>query len=113
MHFFLVLIFILGGIGNPFFQGEKLLNKDSHSLEFKSESGKGSGSNNFYFFEEEVENSEDSSDDFHSDGSGLVNKVALSCHWAPANNLVFYIFSKGLIFGPKVSLFIRFCNIRI
>ena len=113
MHFFLVFIFILDGLGNPFFQGEKSLNKDSHSLEFKSGSGKGLSSNNFYFFEEEVENLEDSSDDFHSDGSGLVNKVALSFYWAPANNLVFYIFSGGFIISPKISLFIQFCNFRI
>ena len=113
MHFFLVFIFILGGLGNPFFQGEKSLSKNPHSAEFKSESGKGSGINNFYFFEEEVENSEDSSDDFHSDGSGLISKAAFSNHWAPSNHVVFYIFFGGLRNCLKVSLFIRFCNFRI
>lgn len=113
MHFFLILIFILGGLGNSFFQGVNPLSAHAQSCEFKSGLGKGPGSKFFYFLEEEVENSEDSADDFQTDGSGLVNKLAFSSHWAPAQNLVFYFLFGGFVFGPKISLFIQFCNIRI
>jgi hypothetical protein len=47
MHFFLILIFILGGLGNSFFQGVNPLSAHAQSCEFKAGLGIGSGANNF------------------------------------------------------------------